>query len=185
MLSCRIFAFFDTRPDYSFRLYEPPVTSPGSSPPSSAYQPLAIFRHYRSTISCDSAASLPVSIRPPLPGGDSVFQENTLVYVIGDLFVRTGGSLSLIDASKMYPVRVNGGSLIPSFASAYVDVKGTVVFERDFLSDGSVVIYVEVSQYVRNRAMQFQLASVYLFSRRFSPFTFYFQLRSVPFKTRH
>ena len=167
MSSCRVFAFINVGYDYAFRCYEPPV---GAPPPSAEYNPVAMFRHYRSVMSCEDATSLPVSIRPPLPGSGRLYPYNSTVYIVGDLFVRTDGALSLIDASQMYTLPVTALSslqcdgtvsqYISSFPPPYVDVFGSISSGRCLLSDGSALIFVDVSQYVRNRIMVFQLASV-------------------------
>ena len=44
----------------------------------------------------------------------------------------------------------------PSFPCTNVEVVGTIASEHRLLSDGTAVISVEVSQYVRNRVMNFR-----------------------------
>lgn len=153
--SCHAVGFFELVGDYRYRYYHPPL---GPNPPSSEYTPLATYAHYRSRICSDDSALLPVSIRAPLPVRNGIVSEGAIVYAVGDVFVRRGTRTTLIDACKLKVLPFPPSTRFPG---CYMDVQGQVACERRILPDETVVVIVDVSQYVRNGENSFQVGFVF------------------------
>ena len=163
MASCLTFGFFRLGVDPDVGYYRTVGMHPPSA--SSLVSPLQIFPHYESCISSARCALTPVSIRGPHPLRDGTMPDNTFMFVVGSLFVRTDGGPSLIDASQMTVIAAEAGPphstderLFPQFAVSYILGFGSIASDRYVLPDRSIVTAVRLSQHVRNGVKTFAVA---------------------------
>lgn len=116
---------------------------------------------YTTSIDCNISGPVSAELRKYSPPGDTIFQDDTIAYVIAKAYVPPGnvqGNI-LLEAIHIAPVLGDPTSReyedkVPDFIQPAVFIHGTVSGDSDNEQNGVVTFPVVVSDYVRGSTMQ-------------------------------
>lgn len=121
----------------------------------------AWFSYYKSAISCLSGTSIQAEIRNYSPPNDTLYPDDTVVFVIAKAAFCNGTSF-LLDIIHMLPFGGDPRSDsyeagIPNFTCPYVLALGTVIAHGPTNVEGVRSFTLSSTEYVRDRAQAFTL----------------------------
>lgn len=139
------------------------------------------YMTYITSIQCSNSDPVSAELRKYSPPGDSVFQDDTIAYVIAKAFVPPGtvtGNI-LLEALHIAPVPGDPASFnyvnsVPDFQFPAVFAHGTVCGEAEGDQNSVVTFPVSVSDYIRGSTMQTTLMFFSFLFPLFFPFLFFF-----------
>jgi hypothetical protein len=159
---CHVAGYFTIgrRVRYAFYTRTP---TPNSDPADNTMLPL--FAHYDCAVTGKTGATTPAEIRSAQPIRNDVHTPGTVVFVLGNIYVRTGGIPSIIDAVHMYalpgdPETASYSLSVPKTTTTHFSANGRTCTTTEMSDDGTKSFVLSVSQYVRQSTKTFRILSV-------------------------
>jgi hypothetical protein len=115
---------------------------------------------YDTIITCKDKTITSAVIRIPSPPSEAVLTDDTVINLVGTVFVQTGGTRSVIDADRL-TIYLGEAPCTAAFFTSHIEGEPYV------LEDRSIVFPIAVSVYVQNEMKAFQIMCALRFLRRF------------------
>lgn len=124
------------------------------------------YAFYDTIITCKDKTITSAVIRIPSPPSEAILTDDTVINLVGTVFVQTGGTRSVIDADRL-TIYLGEAPCTAAFFTSHIEALGAVCGEPYVLEDRSIVFPIAVSVYVQNEMKAFQIMCALRFLRRF------------------